>query len=137
MTEVISTDAIRLAYEAGRRDAFAEAAKALQVSPSTIRLHAGEITAQEMRTVRAVLKWKEYQIANEMGNPSWRVPTKPVEHREVKPTDFIGKTIVAFDGSSCNNWKFWFADGTAFALHIECDMNGLPDPLICEGCIDD
>jgi hypothetical protein len=41
-----------------RRKAFLEAAEALEMSPSTIRLHAGEMTAQEMRTVQAVLRWK-------------------------------------------------------------------------------
>jgi hypothetical protein len=42
----------------GRRNAYLEAAAALEMSPSTIRLHAGEMPAQEMRTIRAVLRWK-------------------------------------------------------------------------------
>jgi len=41
-----------------RRKAYLEAAAALEMSPSTIRLHAGEMPAQEMRTIRAVLRWK-------------------------------------------------------------------------------
>ena len=61
--------------------------------------------------------------------------SEPV-HRDVRPEDFVGKTIARFDGRCCNEWKFWFTDGTAFAVHIECDSFGLPEPLICEECID-
>lgn len=39
-------------------DVWLEAAKALEISNSEIRLHAGEMTAGEMRAVQAVLAWK-------------------------------------------------------------------------------
>ena len=42
-----------LAYVAGMRDA----ANGLDMSEATIRLHAGEMSAQEMRAARAVLRW--------------------------------------------------------------------------------
>lgn len=49
-------------FETGRADAFLEAAKMLEMSQATIRLHAGEMSAQEMRTVQAVLKWKAAEM---------------------------------------------------------------------------
>jgi hypothetical protein len=57
----VNTD-ILYGFEAGRADAFLEAAKMLEMSQAAIRLHAGEMTAQEMRTVKAVLKWKAGEI---------------------------------------------------------------------------
>ena len=45
-------------YRAGLRDAAAK----LNPFPATIRLHAGEMTAQEMRTVLAVLGWLRTEI---------------------------------------------------------------------------
>lgn len=44
-------------FVSGRRAGLSEAIQVLTVSPSTIRLAAGEMTAQEMRSVRAVLGW--------------------------------------------------------------------------------
>lgn len=53
---------ILIAYEGGRRDAFEEAAAMLEMSDATIRLHCGEMSAQEMRSVKAVLKWKAWAM---------------------------------------------------------------------------
>ena len=39
------------------------------ISLQTIRLHAGEMTAQEMRTVRAVLAWLQGRIRAEARKP--------------------------------------------------------------------
>lgn len=44
------------------RAALEVAAKSLEMSADTIRLHAGEMTAQEMRSVQAVLRWKAAEI---------------------------------------------------------------------------
>ena len=58
-------DASACAGEAGAywyRSAIERAAKCLEISADEIRLHAGEMTAQEMRSVKAVLKWKAAQI---------------------------------------------------------------------------
>jgi hypothetical protein len=49
-------------YERGRREAFEEAAGMLEMSDATIRVHCGEISAQEMRTLRAVLRWKAAEM---------------------------------------------------------------------------
>jgi hypothetical protein len=57
-------------YAAGRRAGLSEAANALTVSPATIRLHAGEMTAQEMRSVRAVLGWMQRTILQLQGEPN-------------------------------------------------------------------
>lgn len=45
-----------------RRAAFEECAKMLEMDNQTIRLHAGELSAQEMRAVKAVLAWKASEI---------------------------------------------------------------------------
>lgn len=50
------------AFEDGIKAGLAKAAKLLDISAATIRLHAGEMSAQEMRSVRAVLKWKKTEI---------------------------------------------------------------------------
>ncbi len=46
------------AYAGGLRDAAAM----LQVDRQTIRLHAGELSPQEMRAVLAVLSWKRREM---------------------------------------------------------------------------
>ncbi|NPD68291.1 hypothetical protein HN018_19290 [Lichenicola cladoniae] len=45
------------AEAAGYARAMRDATAMLDMSPHTIRLHAGEMTAQEIRTVQAVLAW--------------------------------------------------------------------------------
>lgn len=50
-------------YTDGRRDAMREIARNLKnLSRQEIRLAAGEMTSQEMRTVLAVLKWQSLRI---------------------------------------------------------------------------
>jgi hypothetical protein len=49
-------------FEDGIKVGLTKAAKLLDVSADTIRLHAGEMSAQEMRSVRAVLQWKKREI---------------------------------------------------------------------------
>jgi len=55
-----------LAYDAGlaegRRQGLEEAANSLDMSRQTIRLNAGELSASEMRAVKAVLVWKAAAI---------------------------------------------------------------------------
>ena len=61
--EVVDDDPFRTAtYMRGFRNGMTEAAKLLDVSAATIRLHVGEMTAQEMRSVRAALAWKAREI---------------------------------------------------------------------------
>jgi hypothetical protein len=50
-----------------RQMALREAAQTLKMSAQTLRLHAGEMTAQEMRSVQAVLKWKAAELENLAG----------------------------------------------------------------------
>lgn len=49
-------------FEDGMKAGLVQAAKLLDVSKDTIRLHTGEMSAQEMRSVRAVLRWKKAEI---------------------------------------------------------------------------
>lgn len=52
-------DAIRSHIEAAERE---KCAAALEITSDEIRLHAGEMTAQEMRSVLAVLMWRAAAI---------------------------------------------------------------------------
>lgn len=54
-----------------------------------------------------------------------------MSHRDATAEDFIGKTIVAVNVEAANIWRFWFSDGTAFAVETEGD--GM---IICDECID-
>lgn len=45
-----------------RSAALLEAAASLEMSDQTIRLHAGELSAQEMRAVKAALRWKAGEL---------------------------------------------------------------------------
>lgn len=58
---------VLLGYEAGRHDGLEDAAASLELKPSEIRLACGEMTAQEMRTVQAVLAWRA-RVLREMAN---------------------------------------------------------------------
>ena len=55
------------AYARGMHHALTLAADLLDATPQSIRLAAGEITAQEMRTVRAVLAWKRAEVLGLVG----------------------------------------------------------------------
>jgi len=57
----IADDPLRQ-YGLGRNAGLTEAVEVLGVSADTIRLAAGEMTAQEMRSVRAVLRWMQATI---------------------------------------------------------------------------
>ncbi len=59
----------RRAEGQGYAEGLARAAQMLELSPQTIRLHAGEMTAQEMRTVQAVLTWLRGKIQAEARKP--------------------------------------------------------------------
>ena len=50
------------AYEAGRHDAFIEAADMLKLRNAEILLAVGEMTLKELRAVNAVLAWREREI---------------------------------------------------------------------------
>lgn len=49
-------------YNQGYADGLRKAAQMLDVSASAIRLAAGEMTPQEMRTIKAVLAWRSRVI---------------------------------------------------------------------------
>lgn len=57
-------------YGLGRNAGLSEAVDVLGVSADTIRLAAGEMTAQEMRSVRAVLRWMQATIRMRKTKPS-------------------------------------------------------------------
>ena len=56
----------RAAYEDGRKAVWLEAAQALEMKQSEIRLHAGEMTAGEMRAVQAILAWKARELVQRL-----------------------------------------------------------------------
>ena len=49
-------------WQAAEASGMELAAKSLDVTNAEIRLHAGEMTAQEMRTVTAILGWLQREI---------------------------------------------------------------------------
>ncbi|MGE4043391.1 MAG: hypothetical protein AB7F35_00960 [Acetobacteraceae bacterium] len=49
-------------YQAGIRDGLKAASAMLALTEQEIRLTAGEMTAQEMRAVKAVLEWRRMAI---------------------------------------------------------------------------
>jgi hypothetical protein len=55
-------------------------------------------------------------------------------HRRPKKKDFEGKTIKKFQKSADNIWRFWFSDGTAFAVQSETHF-GLAVMELCDVCI--
>lgn len=63
--------------------AIEAAANKLKVSNSDIRLAAGEITANEMRTVRAIIEWMDTRI-----RALRRQPSEPDEARDYKSLYF-------------------------------------------------
>lgn len=40
-------------------------------------------------------------------------------HRDVRPEDFVGKTVASVDARACNLIRFEFTDGTKLALEAE------------------
>jgi hypothetical protein len=56
------------------------------------------------------------------------------QHRRPKKPDFEGKTIKRFARTADNIWKFWFTDGTAFAIQSEL-FHGLTCMELCEICV--
>lgn len=56
------------------------------------------------------------------------------EHRRPKKKDFEGKTVKRFVCSADNIWKFWFTDGTFFA--VQSDLHhGIAIMELCDVCI--
>ena len=55
-------------------------------------------------------------------------------HRRPKKKDFEGKTIKRFQRSADNIWRFWFDDGTAFAIQSDL-FHGLACMEICDQCV--
>jgi hypothetical protein len=55
-------------------------------------------------------------------------------HRKPMKKDFEGKTIKKFSRSADNIWRFWFTDGTAFAIQSEVYC-GVAIMELCEECI--
>jgi hypothetical protein len=55
-------------------------------------------------------------------------------HRRPRKKDFEGKTIKRFVRTADNIWKFWFLDGSSFA--IQSDLHyGLAVMELCDVCI--
>ena len=63
--------------------------------------------------------------------------TIPTEHEHRRPTkrDFEGKTIKRFVRTADNVWRFWFTDGTAFAIQSEIFHPGIACMEVCDVCI--
>lgn len=56
------------------------------------------------------------------------------QHRHPEKRDFEVKTIARFEPDADNIWRFWFTDGTSFAVQAEAS-DGLPYMEICEECV--
>jgi hypothetical protein len=57
-------------------------------------------------------------------------------HRPPTKADFEGKIIRRFQRTANNIWRFWFSDGSAFA--IQCKVNGVHGVSfmeLCDECI--
>jgi len=52
-----------------------------------------------------------------------------VSHRDIKPSDFEGKTVARVDARAVNMVLFWFTDGSTLALEHERD--GI---TVCDEC---
>jgi hypothetical protein len=55
------------------------------------------------------------------------------KHRRPKKIDFEGKTVKRFICTADNVWKFYFTDGSEFAIQSELHF-GLPIMELCETC---
>lgn len=56
------------------------------------------------------------------------------EHRKPTKSDFEGKTIKRFDQTADNIWRFWFTDGSSFAIQSEV-FSGLACMDLCDQCV--
>jgi hypothetical protein len=57
-------------------------------------------------------------------------------HRRPTKRDFQGKTIKRFVRSADNLWKFWFTDGSAFAIQSDnFGAYGLACMEVCDQCV--
>ncbi len=57
------------------------------------------------------------------------------EHREATKADFEGKTIARFEPDADNVWRFWFTDGSAFAIQCESSPEGIGYMELCDVCL--
>lgn len=57
------------------------------------------------------------------------------EHRNPEKSDFEGKTVARFEPDADNVWRFWFTDGTAFAIQSE-STNGIGYMELCNVCVE-
>lgn len=65
MNDTVEIERLRQQYLEYRAKVGEELAQMIEgITPSDIRLAAGEMTAQEMRTVRAIQKWLAVKIRN-------------------------------------------------------------------------
>lgn len=58
------------------------------------------------------------------------------EHRRPIRRDFEGKTIKRFRRTADDVWRFWFTDGTSFAIQSDL-FHGLACMELCETCVKD
>lgn len=56
------------------------------------------------------------------------------EHRAPEKGDFEGKTVLRFSPDADNIWRFWFTDGTSFAVQCE-STDGIPYMELCDACV--
>ena len=63
--------------------------------------------------------------------------TEETDHVHRRPTkkDFQGKTVKRFVCSADNVWRFWFTDGTAFAIQSEIFHPGIACMEVCDVCV--
>lgn len=56
------------------------------------------------------------------------------QHRRPRKRDFEGKTVTRFVRTADNIWRFWFSDGTSFAIQSETHY-GAAIMELCDVCI--
>lgn len=57
------------------------------------------------------------------------------EHRRADKSDFEVKTVARFEPDADNVWRFWFTDGTAFAIQCE-SAGGVAYMELCNVCVE-
>ena len=57
------------------------------------------------------------------------------DHRRPKKRDFERKTVKRFVATADNIWRFWFTDGTSFAIQSE-NFSGVACMEICDQCVE-
>lgn len=56
-------------------------------------------------------------------------------HRDVKRSDFEGKTVAKIDCRAINIFRFYFTDGTALAIEVDAVGLNVYGMVACDVCV--